>query len=62
MKKFWFCYIPEKGFPSLDHESQAAAIEEAHRLCRKEKTTVFILESTGFVRRKDEPTEYIPNP
>jgi hypothetical protein len=58
------CWIVTRDLHVLSathrHTSEAAAIEEAERLCRKDGDTFFVFELKGAARSAQPPVEWVP--
>jgi hypothetical protein len=63
MNKFWMV-LREHGqsSPTKQHQDKTSAIEEAARLCRKEKESYYILEVVGIVELVEAPVAYADIP
>ena len=59
MNKFWMV-LRERGqsSPTKQHTDKLSAIEEATRLCKKEKENYYVLEAIGIVAPVDAPVVY----
>jgi len=62
--EFWMVMRSEQcnGYdtmPTKRHETEAAAIEEAKRLAKKEGCEFFVLKAIGYVELPEPPVSYI---
>ena len=58
MEKFWVCWNPKKGYPSMQHLNLEEAKVEAERISKKENNQVLLLECIGGYRPTTPPVEF----
>ena len=56
--RFWIVWLPSRGLPKVQHETQESAIVEAQRIAGCEKQPVYVCECIGVAAPQTPPVAW----